>query len=97
MSQSFIFYRGSWIYLRKSELLIMKEIINILKRRKSISTYNLLYSMEKICHKDSVRRGLCNLMNARIVKVQQHADARIYLLVDTWEEKLEKALEPFIK
>jgi hypothetical protein len=95
MSQRIGFWKDCWIYTKKKERDVMKEIIKVLQDNKSVcsSAFERLFSFKSNEH--SIRVGLFYLLCLRIVRVQQHKEVRVYTLVDGWESRLKNAIKDY--
>jgi len=93
MSKSFILWKGCWIYMRETERKNMTQIIKILERVESAS---ISYFRKKIkASGGGVTHALWLLVGAKILKVQQRKEARIFSFYNEnkWRDTLRKALK----
>jgi hypothetical protein len=96
MSLRLGFWKDCWIYTNKSERASIKHIISHLKKVKS-SSINNLDKANTQTSKTSLRHGLWYLVAARVIRVQQHGEARIFSLTDNWLLNAKKQTQPFNK
>lgn len=95
MSQSINFWAGCWIYTNKIERENMRFIISYLKKNRSVCLSELQRRSPRTRH--AIRNALLYLLVARVVKVEQHGDVRVYKFNEGWIEKLKKAMTPYSK
>lgn len=94
MSQRFGFWKDCWIYTNKTERANMKFVLSELKKHKSICL-SMLQRKKGKGSKDSIRNALLYLLVARVIKVEQHREVRVYTFNKAWLVKLKKMTTPF--
>ena len=95
MTKAIRFWANCWIYPRKSERETMFAIIKLLKKNKSVSTYNMVTEVKEFrsnASHYSVKNALNFLLVLRVIKVEQHKETRVYLLEKNWNFMMEKAI-----
>ena len=96
MSKAFRFGAQSWIYAKKTELENAKFIINHLQKVKSVCLLQLMTS-KGIKQRNTLRTMLFLLLAAKITRVRQHNDVRVWSLHPSWIKNLKKMCTPYIK
>ncbi len=88
------FWKGAggdcWIYPVKTEKHNMHAIIEILKKTKSSTICNLASKIKSSTITTSAVLRI--LLVLRVVRVQQHRDARIWSLTKDWKIRLDKSI-----
>jgi len=97
MSQALRFWKDCWIYTKKSERDNITYVIKRLREAKTICLSQLIRERKGKASETSLRNALLYLLAARVVRVQQHNEVRIYKLTENWFINLKKLTTPFNK
>ena len=95
MSQRLGFWTDCWIYTKRTERDNMKFIIKSLQKHKTRTITKI--TREAGSSDAAMRVAVLYLLAARVVKVQQHRDAKVYMLNKNWFVNLKKMTTPYSK